>query len=305
MADIYRRSLLLVIVLLTACASQPPSVIVPVSEAVPVIPVTPGPQHREPKIALVLGGGAARGFAQVGVIKGLEAQGIKPDIIVGTSAGSLVGALYAGGENANDLQTVALQIQQEEISDWALPNRGVFKGEALQKFVNAAINQRPLEKLNKTFAVVATDLHSGEMVVFRTGDTGMAVRASSAVPGVFQPVSINGHEYVDGGLTSPVPVRVARSMGADFIIAVDVSTQPQYGKTKSSIDVVLQTFAIMEQGLARNELPEANVVVRPHLEFFSRTDFQDRKIAIQAGEQAAAAALTEIKIKLAELREKL
>ena len=299
-----RRSLLLVVVLLASCATIPPSVNAPTPQIVP-IPVVPMPVHREPKVALVLGGGAARGFAHVGVIKVLEAQGINPDIVVGTSAGSMVGALYAASGNAIELQTMALQLQKEEISDWVLPNRGVLKGEALQKFVNDAINQRPLEKLNKIFAVVATDLHRGEMVVFRSGNTGMAVRASSAVPGVFQPVSISGHEYVDGGLTSPVPVRVARSMGADFIIAVDVSSQPQYGKINSSVDVLLQTFAIMEQGLARNELPEADVVVRPHLEFFSRTDFQDRKIAIQAGEQAAAAAIPEIKAKLTELRDKL
>lgn len=166
---------------------------VPAPKPAPVAP---------PKIALALGGGAARGFAHIGVIKALEAQGIVPDIVVGTSAGSVVGSLYAAGLTGFELQKVALQMDEAQVSDWSLPDRGVLKGEALQNFINRAVANRPLEKLNRTFAVVATDLQSGEPVVFRTGNTGMAVRASSCVPGVFQPVSINGRDYVDGGLVS-------------------------------------------------------------------------------------------------------
>ena len=256
-----------------------------------------------PRIALALGGGAARGFAHIGVIKALEAQGIQPEIIAGTSAGAVVGALYAAGNNGFELQKIALQMQESEVSDLSLPDRGIFKGDALQNFINHAVSNRPLEKLNRQFGVVATDLHSGEMIVFRTGNTGMAVRASSSVPGVFQPVSINGREYVDGGLVSPVPVRAARAMGADFVIAVDISAKPQYGKTESSIDVWLQSFAIMQQSISRNELGEANVVVRPSLPDVRRTDFQDRNIAILAGEQAVAAVLPELKAKLQALRE--
>jgi len=183
-----------------------------------------------PKIALALGGGAARGFAHVGVIKALEAHGIVADIVVGTSAGALVGALYAGGYSGFDLQRVALQMEDTAIADWSLPDRGFIKGEALQNFVNRSVQNRTLEKLNKPFATVVTDLQSGEMVVFRTGNTGMAVRASSSVPGVFQPVLINGREYVDGGLVSPVPVRAARSLGADLVIAVDISNKPRLAR---------------------------------------------------------------------------
>ncbi len=274
----------------------------PTPDVAPVPAVASVP--RQSKIALVLGGGAARGFAHVGVIKALEAQGVKPDIIVGTSAGALVGALYASGENGFDLQKIAMQMQQGNVSDWSLPNRGVIKGEALQTFVNDAVKHLPMEKLNRTFAAVATDLHSGEMVVFRSGDTGMAVRASSSVPGLFQPVLINGHEYVDGGLTSPIPVRAARMMGADFVIAVDVSSKPQFGKTRSSIDVLLQTFAIMQQSISRTELLEANIIVRPVLSNFGRADFEERNVAILAGEQAVAVVLPQLNEKLRALRER-
>ena len=269
-------------------------------------PVKPTPQVASkpaPKIALVLGGGAARGFAHIGAIKALEAQGIVPDFIVGTSAGAVVGALYAAGNGGFELQKLAIQMEEGQVSDWSLPDRGVIRGEALQNFINRAIGQRPLEKLPRLFAAVATDLQSGEAMVFRTGNTGMAVRASSSVPGVFQPVKINGREYVDGGLVSPVPVKAARDMGADFVIAVDISDQPRYGSTKSTIDVLLQTFAIMGQSIVRYELRDADVVIRPQMSGINGTDFQDRHMAVLEGEKAVAAALPEIKAKLAKLRE--
>jgi len=284
--------LLFVIVLLSACATPP--------KPVPAVSVQPKPPV---KIALALGGGAARGFAHVGVIKALEAQGIVPDIVVGTSAGAVVGALYAAGHNGFDLQRLVLQVEESQFSDWALPDRGVFKGEALQSFVNQAVGQRPLEKLGKLMAVVATDLQSGEAVVFRTGNTGMAVRASSSVPGVFQPVAINGREYVDGGLVSPVPVQAARSLGADFVIAVDISAKPQYGKTQSTIDVLLQAFSIMAQTISKQELPGADVVIRPYTPELRATDFQDRHLAVLEGEKAVAGVLVELKAKLAKARE--
>lgn len=255
------------------------------------------------KIALALGGGAARGFAHVGVIKALEAQGIVPDIIVGTSAGSVVGALYAAGYSGFELQQLSMQMEESQVSDWSMPNRGVIKGEALQDFINRAVKNRTLEKLKKTFAVVSTDLGSGEMIVFRTGNTGMAVRASSAVPGIFQPVSINGREYVDGGLVAPVPVRVARSLGADFVIAVDISDKPQNSRTESSLDVLLQTFNIMAQSISRNELPEADIVISPETPGISSTDFKDMHMAVLQGEKAVAAILPALKDKLAKINE--
>ena len=278
--------------LLAACAVPPKP-----------LPVVAPPLRPAPKIGLALGGGAARGFSHVGVIKALEAQGIVPDIIVGTSAGAVVGALYAAGYTGFDLQKLVLQMEESQFSDWSLPDRGVIKGEALQNFVNQAVAQRPLEKLGKLLAVVATDLQSGEAVVFRTGNTGMAVRASSSVPGLFQPVAINGREYVDGGLVSPVPVQIARSLGADFVIAVDISARPQYGKTQSTVDVLLQTFSIMAQTISRNELPTADIVVRPYTPELHATDFQERHLAVLEGEKAVAAVLAELKAKLAKLRE--
>ena len=224
----------IVLVLLAGCATTP--------QQPPPPPPKPAIHHT---IALVLGGGAARGFAHIGVIKALESQGIRPDIVVGTSAGSVVGALYAAGHSGFDLQQISMKMDEGKIGDWTISGRGFFKGEFLQDFVNREVGNLPIEKLPKPFAAVATDLQTGESVAFRYGNTGMAVRASSSVPGIFQPVKIRGREYVDGGLTSPVPVETARRMGADIVIAVDVSSRPRYAKVGDTIDILLQTFNIM------------------------------------------------------------
>ncbi len=262
---------------LTGCASPPPPVAKPV------------------RLALALGGGAARGFAHIGVIKTLENQGIFPDIIVGTSAGAVVGALYAAGHTGFELQKLAHRLDETKISDWSLPDRGVLKGESLQQFVNDAVAQRPLEDLKKPLGVVATDLRSGDSVVFRTGNTGIAVRASATVPGVFQPVKISGREYVDGGLSSLIPVRAARQMGADVVIAVDISARPGNQPVRSTFDILMQTFTIMGQSLARYELKEADIVIRPQVGDVGSTDFQARHEAILEGEKAAQAALPQIR----------
>ncbi len=266
------------------------------------------------KIALALGGGAARGFAHIGVIKALEAQGIFPDIIVGTSAGSVVGALYAAGLDGFKIHELSMTMQEDHVIDGSgmvrciaetvvSNKRGCIMGQALQDFINKNVQNRPIEKLDKLFAAVATNLRTGEMIVFRTGNTGMAVRASSSVPVFFQPVTINGQDYVDGGLVAPVPVRVARDLGADFVIAVDISDRPQDGKTAGIVDIMWQTFSIFGQTINRNELPKADVVVRPVTYGIPSTDMSGRNKAVLEGEKAVAAILPELKAKLAKLNE--
>ena len=270
------------------CASKPPA---PAPSIPPSVVQAPKPV----KIGLALGGGAARGFAHIGVIKVLEAQGLTPDFVAGTSAGAVVGALYAAGSNGFELQKLAHKLDETKFSDWSLPDRGVLKGESLQQFINDAVGQRPLEALNKPLAVVATDLQSGASIVFRTGNTGMAVRASATVPGIFRPVTINGHEYVDGGLSSPVPVRSVRHMGADVVIAVDISARPGKQSLRGTLDILLQTFTIMGQNLARYELKEADVVIRTQVDGVGATDFLARHDSILEGERAAQAALPHIR----------
>jgi NTE family protein len=286
--------------LLSACGTTPRQPPATIAQAAP--PPLPAPVPRKVKIGLALGGGAARGFAHIGVIKALEAQGIVPDIVVGTSAGSVVGAMYAAGNNGFQLQKIALDMDESTISDWALPlfNRvpGVLKGEALQAYVNKVVHNQPIEKLKIPFGAVATDLKSGQPILFRRGNTGMAVRASSSVPGVFQPVTIGGHTYVDGGLVAPVPVRFAKEMGAEFVIAVNISSATMGQATDSSVDVMMQTFTIMGQTMNEQILREADVVITPALGTMGSADFNGRNLAVLAGEQAAANVMTQLKAKL-------
>ncbi|OHC64738.1 MAG: esterase [Rhodocyclales bacterium GWA2_65_19] len=251
-----------------------------------------------PKIGLALGGGAARGFAHIGVIKMLESHGIVPDYVVGTSAGAVVGSLYAAGYDAFAMQKIAQQLDEKIFADWTLGGRGLLKGEALQDFINQHLHNRPLEKLGKPFATVATDLNSGERVVFRTGDTGMAVRASAAVPGIFQPTQFRGKSYVDGGLTSPIPVLAAREMGADFVIAVDISARAEGQPVDSMTAIIWQTTTIMGSAIGTNELRSADIVIRPKLPYVKSWDFAARNDAMIEGERAAQGALAAIKQKL-------
>lgn len=296
-----RVSLICLLFLITACGSTPPVAVAP-PEPVVVAPVAAAPAPKKIRIGLALGGGAARGFAHIGVIKALEAQGIYPEIVVGTSAGSVVGALYAAGNDGFALQKTAMEMDEASISDWALPlfskSSGVLKGDALQSYVNKAVKNTPMEKLKLKFGAVATDLNSGRPILFQRGNTGQAVRASSSVPSVFQPVKIGDHSYVDGGLVAPVPVRFARDMGADFIIAVNISTQADVQAAVSSVEVLLQTFAIMGQRLNHYELKDADIVIQPALGKMAGNDFASRNLAILAGEQAAAAVMPQIKAKL-------
>ncbi len=284
---------------LFGCSTVKPSGPIAESGSTASVPVRPV------KIGLALGGGAARGFAHIGVIKMLEAHGITPDIVVGTSAGSLVGVLYAAGNKGFALHKLALEMDEAAISDWSVSffsrSAGVIKGEAIQHYVNRSVNNLPIEKLPIPFGAVATDLNSGMSTLFRRGNAGQAVRASSAVPGVFQAVRIGERVYVDGGLVSPVPARFAREMGADFVIAVDISSRPESQSAETTLDILLQTFAIMGQSLNHYELKQADVVIRPALGAMKGNDFAGRNAAILAGEQAAASLMPEIKRKIQTL----
>lgn len=181
--------------------------------------------------------------------------------------------------------------------------RGCIKGQALQDFVNKNVNNRPMEKLGKTFAAVATNLSNGEMAVFRSGNTGMAVRASSSVPVLFQPVTINGQDYVDGGLVAPVPASVARSLGADFVIAVDISDRPQDRSTAGISDILWQTFSIFGQTINRHEQSSADIVIRPVTFGLPSANVSGVNKAVLEGEKAVAKILPELKAKLAKLNE--
>jgi len=252
-------------------------------------------------MCLALGGGAARGFAHIGVIQVLEESGIKPHCVAGTSAGSLVAALYASGLSGTELAKLALRMDESAITDWSFPGRGVIRGESRARYVRQHTQGKLIEQLSMPLGIVATDLDTGQGVLFRRGDLGQAVRASSAVPAVFQPVRIANREYVDGGLVSPVPVRYAREMGAELVVAVDISNQPEGQPTSDPFSLLLQTLSIMGKSINQFELREADVVVRPALAGVGSADFTARQKAIQAGRLAALSQLASIRERLKTL----
>lgn len=257
------------------------------------------PVLRPPRIGLALGGGAARGFAHIGVIQVLEEAGIRPDLVAGTSAGSLVAALYASGMSGRQLATLADNMDEAAITDWAFPGRGLIRGEQLARFVREHTAGLQIEAMKLPLGIVATDFDSGAGVLFQRGDPGAAVRASSAVPAVFQPVRIGTREYVDGGLVAPVPVRYARQMGAELVLAVDISAAPDGNPTTDPVRMLLQTFAIMGRSINQFELKEADMVLRPRLVGISAASFSTRRQAIAAGREAALAQLPALKALIA------
>jgi NTE family protein len=256
-------------------------------------PTAPVIQSRQPIIALALGGGGAKGFAHIGVIKVLESHGIRPKIITGTSAGSFVGSLYASGMTSYQLQEVASALKESDIRDITISSQGFMIGQKLQDYVNRQVKQKPIEQFPIRFAAIATQLDTGKKTIFNRGNAGQAVRASCSIPNVFVPATIAGKRYVDGGLVSPIPVIAARDMGADIVIAVDISARPKAG-SGGVFGVLDQTFNIMGQQGIDKELAQASVVITPNVGSVGILDLNSLQQSILEGERATQAQLAAI-----------
>ena len=268
--------------------------------------VTTPPTSKQVKIALVLGAGSSKGFAHIGVLKVLEMNDIPIHMIVGTSVGSAVGSLYAYGYDAFQLQQIAFAIEKGDIADYIIPfpTNGFIKGEKLEEFINKSVNNTPVEGLKIPFYAVATDIQDGHEVVFDKGDTGQAVRASCSIPGVFRPAQIGSRMCVDGGVVSPIAVDAARKLGADIVIAVDISGEFDRTMPDSTIATIFQSFNIMYAKLGQIQLARADVVIKPNVGYISSSDFTKRHEAILEGEKAAMEALPQLTEIVNRLRKK-
>ena len=254
-------------------------------------------KNKKPIIALVLGSGGARGYAHIGVIEVLEKNGIHPDFIVGTSAGSIAGSIYASGKTAQQLKDIALNMQVNDVREFNIGLQGFFDGSKVENYVNEQVDQKRLEDMKIPMYVVATELKHGNKVIFNKGSTGQAVRASISIPSMFVPVNISGRDYVDGGLVSPVPVNVARDLGADIIIAVDILAQPIHTETSNVWGMFNQNINIMQNRLAAEELKNADIVIQPDLrEKIHIFDVKGREMTMQAGAVATQQKLNRIEV---------
>ena len=240
------------------------------------------PAPRPARVAVVLGAGASRGFAHIGVLKILESNGVPVHMIVGTSAGSFVGSLYAYGFNAFQIQKMALSIEKSDIVDMCIPDNGFIKGEKLENYINSVVKNITIEKMKIPFYAVATSLPDGQEVIFGKGNTGKAVRASCSIPGVFVPAM------------SPVAVDAARKYGADIVIAVDIASDRDTRAPEGTIATILQSINIMYSKLSAIQTAKADIVIRPKVGYIGSAEFEKRHEAIMEGEKAALALLPEI-----------
>lgn len=283
------------VALAVACRTAPP----PPIPAVPAAPVEAG----GPRVALVLGGGGARGFAYVGVLRVLEDAGVPIELIVGSSVGSLVGALYAGYTNSYGLERTALALDRGDFFDFglapALFGTGLASGERLEQFVRRHLAVDRIEALRIPFAAVATDLDTGEPVVIRRGDVARAVRASCAIPGVFEPVSLDGRLLVDGGVALNLPVKLARDLGADVVIAADVTALSRPARPGNFVEVILRAVNIVVHAEVEAARRDADVLLTPEVGDVGFIDFDKKPQAIAAGIESARAALPRIRAAIA------
>ncbi|MEW5921138.1 MAG: patatin-like phospholipase family protein [Bacillota bacterium] len=253
------------------------------------------------KIGLALSGGAARGFAHIGVLKVLDEAGLEISCVAGTSMGALIGALYATGMKVKLMERLMRATGNSNWVDFGLQRMGLIKGDKIEQVIYLLTRRSTFDQLRIPLAVVAVDLYSGKKVVLKEGLVCRAVRASISIPGYFVPVELDDMLLVDGGVLNRIPADVVREMGANFVIAVDTGFYPRNTSFNSVLDVVIRSFDIMLQELSHFQLTEADVVISPELCDIAPSQFERCAETIEAGEKAARAALPEI---LAQLEQR-
>lgn len=261
----------------------------------------PRPQEatRRPRIGLALGGGFARGISHLGVLRALEAAGIAVDCISGTSVGGLIAAAFASGSPLEAIARRAVTTTFRDFARWNLSRYGLASNERLDRYLTEFCETRRIEELKIPLAIATTDLLSGEPYVFTRGEVGLALRASTAYPGLFRPVEFEGRMLVDGFLTSAVPVDAARALGAELVIGVYLGTGPATEKPRHMADILWRAFAIMQHQAVRRGDNRPDVMIIPSVGEFAWDDFGKANELIAAGEAATRAALPQIRELLA------
>ena len=251
----------------------------------------------EPKVALVLGGGSAKGFAHVGVLRALEKEKIPIHMIVGTSVGSLIGGLYAANPDSFQLEWTAFKINRGDILDFSVVSSkmGPVQGTKLEYFVEQNAKVKTVEATRIPFYPVATDLNTGETVTLEKGSLARAIHASAAIPGIFVPVKFGNRMLVDGGVTNNIACEVARAKGADVIIAVNLQRDVRETDITSVVDVIAQSISIMMHVNSKTKLAHADVILEPDTRGISMFDFTQKKALMEEGIRSAERAMPKIK----------
>ncbi len=257
-----------------------------------------------PKIGLALGSGGARGFAHLGVIKVLKEENIPIDLIAGSSMGALIGAFYSAGLDVERLYKLALAFRRKYYLDFTVPKMGFISGNRVKELIRIFTKNKKIEELDIPLSIVATDIVKGERIIFNKGPVASAVRASIAIPGIFVPEKVDGCILVDGGVIDKVPISVAKDMGADIVIAVDVSSVKVNEEISSIYDVILQSIEIMQNEVVKYKEMDADIILRPLVTQYSSRAFTNIEEIIQIGEESARDSIPRIKRVIAEWEEK-
>ncbi len=279
---VIKRLALCLVILFLVCSCQSAPVVV---------------KKSDPKVALVLGGGSAKGFAHVGVLRVLEKEKIPIHMIIGTSVGSLIGGIYASNPDSFQLEWAAFKINKSDILDFSVvaSKMGPAQGTKLEAFVQQNARVKLVEATKIPFYPVATDLNTGETLTLEKGSLARAIHASSAIPGIFVPVSFGNRTLVDGGVTSNIACDIARTKGADVVIAVNLQGDVRDGDISSVIDVIAQSISIMMHENSKTKLSYADVVIEPDIKGISMFDFSQKKFMMEQGMRATERAMPKIK----------
>lgn len=251
-------------------------------------------QDRQFKIGLALGGGAFRGLAHIGVLQALEANGIIPDIITGTSMGSLVGGAYACGMKLSLMERFCYSISEKDLVDVALPTEGIIAGNRIELLVRTLTGNKTFDQAAIPFAAVATDLELGQRALLNEGLIYQAIRASISIPAIFKPYKLDGRTYVDGGLVDRVPILAARELGADFVIGVDVGYRGGPGDCDGIVKVILHSLAIMEWQVMQNKVNTADFTLAPDLLHINPASIAQAAECISIGRQTMLEQMPEL-----------
>ncbi|MGE5704444.1 MAG: patatin-like phospholipase family protein [Clostridia bacterium] len=244
-------------------------------------------EKQRPKIGLALGSGGARGFAHIGVLKVLEEYEIPVDYLAGSSMGSMVAAFYANGIKPHMMEKLALNLKRKHWLDVIVPNLGFVAGQKIKELIRLLTHGKHIEQLDIPLAIVATDIERGERVVFKEGPVDQAVRASISIPGIFVPEKVNGRVLVDGGVIDRVPITVAKELGADIVIAVDVAQFDTQIQVNSIFEVIAQAIDVMEREILRHRIVSADLVIRPDVGHYSSIAYSGVQEIIAEGERCA------------------
>ena len=251
-------------------------------------------KHKPEKVTLVLGGGAARAIAHIGVLKVLAREKIPIDLIVATSMGSAIGAAYSLDLSLERVEKMALELSFHDLLDIIIPRIAISRGKKLAETINTLVQNKGFKDLNIPLAVVATDISNGQTIIYQSGDLSLAIRASCSIPVIYQPVKIEDKFVVDGGIKNTVPVAVARQLGAKFIIASDAGFCVKKALPTNIFQIMMQTYQIQGQELSNYESMDAEVIIKPDLGEIDQMAFDRAAECIEKGQEAGERALKKL-----------